>query len=64
MYPNGDVNFCFMEQYITALEKTVIKDVVEYKDRVIEETKKVVRGVSHSFTQSIYYNKKINFKGE
>ena len=31
-----------MEKYIRAIEKTVIKDVVQYKDRVIKETRKIV----------------------
>lgn len=38
----GDIDFDYMQNYIRATEKQTIKDVVEYKDRVIEETKKVV----------------------
>ena len=32
----------YMEKYIRAIEKEVIKDVVDWKDKVIEKTKKVV----------------------
>ena len=32
----------YMEKYIRALEKTVIADVVKYKDQVIQATKEVV----------------------
>lgn len=32
----------FIEQYIKVIEKVVIKDVVEWKDAVIEKTKEVV----------------------
>lgn len=35
-------DFDYMERYIRAMEKVVIADVVKYKDRVIETTKKVV----------------------
>lgn len=38
----GDIDFDYMQNYIRATEKQTIKGVVEYKDRVIEETKKVV----------------------
>lgn len=38
----GDVDFDYMQNYIRAIEKQTIKGVVEYKDRVIAETKKVV----------------------
>lgn len=38
----GDIDFDYMQTYIRALEKQIIKDVVEYKDKVIQETKKVV----------------------
>lgn len=40
----GDIDFDYMQNYIRAMEKQTIKGVVEYKDRVIEETKKVVNG--------------------
>ena len=39
---SGSPDFEYMERYIKAIEKTVIADVVKYKDQVIEETKKVV----------------------
>lgn len=40
--PDGTPDFEYMEKYTRAMEKTVIADVVRYKDKVIEETKKVV----------------------
>ena len=40
----GDIDFDYMQNYIRATEKQTIKGVVEYKDRVIAETKKVVNG--------------------
>lgn len=30
---NGDLDTAYMDSYITALKKSVIKDVVEWKDR-------------------------------
>ena len=39
---DGTPDFDYMERYIRAIEKTVIADVVKYKDRIIKETKKVV----------------------
>ena len=39
---NGNIDFEYMQNYIRATEKRTIKGVVEYKDRVIAETKKVV----------------------
>ena len=39
---NGNIDFEYMQNYIRATEKQTIKGVVEYKDRVIAETKKVV----------------------
>lgn len=42
-HPNGYIpDWDFMERYIKAIEKVVIKDVVEWKDAVIEKTKEVV----------------------
>lgn len=41
---NDDIDFNYMQNYIRAMEKQTIKGVVEYKDRVIEETKKAVNG--------------------
>lgn len=38
----GDIDFDYMQNYIRAIEKQTIKGVVEYKDKVIHETKKVV----------------------
>ena len=38
----GNPDFDYMEKYILAIEKLVIADVVKYKDKVIETTKKVV----------------------
>lgn len=38
----GKPDFDYMERYITALEKQTIADVVRYKDKIIEETKKAV----------------------
>lgn len=35
-------DFDYMERYIRAIEKVVIADVVKYKDKVIETTKKVI----------------------
>jgi len=39
---DGTPDFDYMERYIRAIEKLVIADVVKYKDKVIEETRKVV----------------------
>lgn len=39
---NGTINFDFMEVFISAIQKLVIKDVVLYANRKIEETKKLV----------------------
>ena len=39
---NDNIDFGYMQNYIRATEKQTIKGVVEYKDRVIAETKKVV----------------------
>ena len=39
---DGQIDFDYMQNYIRATEKQTIKGVVEYKDRVIKETKKVV----------------------
>ena len=40
--PDDQIDFDYMQNYIRATEKQTIKGVVEYKDRVIKETKKVV----------------------
>ena len=39
---DGGPDFDYMSAYIRAIEKIVIADVVKYKDRIIEETKKIV----------------------
>lgn len=39
---NNKIDFDYMETLITAIQKLVIKDVVEYKNRKIETTKSVV----------------------
>ncbi|ASM36442.1 restriction endonuclease subunit S [Campylobacter sputorum] len=39
---NGEIDFKFMENFITAVQKLVIKDVVLYADEKIEVTKKIV----------------------
>lgn len=41
-YTTDDIDFDYMEHYIRAIEKLVIADVVKYKDKVIEETRKVL----------------------
>lgn len=40
---NGKINFGIMETFISAIQKLVIKDVVEYTDKKIEETEKVIK---------------------
>lgn len=41
-YTVADIDFDYMERYIRTMEKVVIADVVKYKKKVIETTKKVV----------------------
>lgn len=42
-HPNGYVpDFEYMEKYIKAIEKLVIKDVVLFKDKILQETKNIV----------------------
>lgn len=41
--PSGTPDFDYMERYIKAMEKVVIADIVRYKDKIIEETKKIVK---------------------
>ena len=41
-YTVDDIDWQYMERYIRAMEKVVIADVVKYKDRVIDETRKLV----------------------
>lgn len=40
---NDNLNIDYMKNYIKATKKITIKDVVQYKDRVIENTKKVIK---------------------
>lgn len=37
-----EINWEYMEKYICAIEKVVIKDVVKYKNDVIQKTKEIV----------------------
>lgn len=37
----GNIDYNYMEKYITTIEKLTIKDVVEYKDKVINITKQI-----------------------
>lgn len=39
---SGDIDYDYMEAYISAIEKIVIRGVVEWKNKVIEATKSVV----------------------
>lgn len=41
-YTPADIDWQYMERYIRATEKLAIADVVRYKDKVIEMTKKIV----------------------
>ena len=43
---NDEIDYEFMETYIRAIEKKVIKNVVDWKDKEIERTKDVVSSVS------------------
>lgn len=43
---NGVIDYEFMETYIRAIEKKVIKNVVDWKDKEIEKTRNVVSCVS------------------
>ena len=42
---NGTPDWTYMEKYIKATEKVVIRDVVEWKNEMIKKTKEVVKGV-------------------
>lgn len=42
VYTSDDIDWAYMERYIRAIEKQVVADVVEYKDKVIETTRTVV----------------------
>ena len=39
---DGEIDFSFMEAFISALKKLAIKDVVLYSDRKIATTKEVI----------------------
>lgn len=39
---DGTPDWAYMEKYIRAIEKVVIKDVVDYKDSIIAKTKEIV----------------------
>ena len=39
---SNKIDFDYMEKYITAIQKLVIRDVVDYKDKLISETKSVI----------------------
>ena len=42
-HPNGYIpDWTYMEKYIRAIEKVIIKDVVDYKDSIIAKTKEIV----------------------
>ena len=41
-YSVNDIDFDYMEAYIKAQEKLCIKDVVSLKDKILEETKKIL----------------------
>ena len=41
-YTAEDIDFDYIERYIRATEKSVIADVVRYKNAVIAATKKIV----------------------
>lgn len=40
---NNQIDYAFMETYIRAIEKKVIKNVIDWKDAVIAKTKEVVK---------------------
>lgn len=40
--PDGHIDFKFMNVFVSAIQKLVIKDVVEYADRRIATTKKII----------------------
>lgn len=42
----GEPDFDYMERYIRAIEKLTIADVVKYKVKVIDTTKKLVNSQS------------------
>lgn len=48
-YTVDDIDWQYMERYIRAIEKVVIADVVKYKDKVIEATRKVINTQDEDF---------------
>lgn len=40
--PSGEPDYDLMTKFITAIEKIVIAEVIEYKDKILSETKKIV----------------------
>ncbi|MBB1063332.1 restriction endonuclease subunit S [Limosilactobacillus fastidiosus] len=40
---NGNLDYSFMENYIKAMQKLTIKDVITYKDKVIGQTKEIIK---------------------
>lgn len=44
-YTVDDIDYGYMERYIRAIEKLTIADVVKYKDKVIDTTKRLVEAV-------------------
>ena len=38
----SQIDYGFIESYIRAIEKSIIKDVVKYKDDVIDKTKEII----------------------
>lgn len=43
---NNNIDFNYIEQLIKTLEKIIIKDVVEYKDKIIETHKNICKQIS------------------
>lgn len=39
---HGNIDFEYMSQYIQAIKKVSIEDVVRYKDKIITETQNIV----------------------
>ena len=39
---DGKIDFAFMDNFISAIKKLAVKDVVKYSDAKIDATKKVV----------------------
>lgn len=43
MNSSGTPDFDYMERYIRALEKLAIADVVKYKNKVVETSKRIIK---------------------